>query len=317
MANTFLKPSVIVAVALERLRRELVLPRLVTRLGLADFQGAKDDTVNVRVPAILSAREYEFRSRNNPIVLDTIEELSIPVTLSKHIYSAVALTDEDLTLDIVDFARQVLEPQVVGVAEKLEALIAEVMEGATLAASDIPYIQDPDNAGAGFYNALVDARQALNTAKVPLANRFVVVGSNVESAALKEDAIRLASESGSTDALRRAILGDVAGFTIVVSQSVDPDFAMAAHRSAFAFANVAPVVPAGATFGQGIADSGLAMRWLRDYDPQYLRDRSVVSAFAGSASVEDGRDPDSGGQGGPLNGTNTRAVKISFSPAGS
>lgn len=319
MANTFLKPGVIAAVGLETLRRELVLPRLVRRMGVSDFAGAVNDTVNVRVPAILTAREYTFRTRSAEIVLDEVEELSVPVTLDKHIYSAVAVTDEELTLDIVDFTRQVLGPQMIAVAERLEGLLATTMEGATLASDPVAYIASATNEGAGFYNALVDARRILNAAKVPLTGRSVVIGSNVEAAALKEESIRAVDQSGSPDALRRANLGSLAGFdNIVVSQSVDADFAMAFHSSAFAFAVVAPAVPQGASFGQGITDSGLAMRWLKDYDARYLRDRSVVSAFAGSASVEDGRDPDdSDGQPGALNDTNIRAVKIEFTPAGS
>lgn len=307
--NKFLSPEKIAATGLELLRRELILPRLVSRLGLADFKGAKDDTVNIRVPAILTAREYEFRTRSAPIQLDTIEELSIPVKLDKHVYSAVAVTDEELTLDIVDFGAQVLLPQVIAVAEKLESYLAAVMAAATFAAGPVTYQEDPDS--ANFYNALVDARKILNDFNVPLVGRAVVVGSSVEAAALKETGIRNASESGSTDALRRAQLGSIAGFDIFVSNSVPEDFAVAFHRTAFAFANVAPEVPAGATFGQSATDNGLSMRWLRDYDPTYLRDRSVVSAYAGAASVNDAQD-DSG-----LTDENKRAVAITFTPAGS
>lgn len=312
MANAFLKPEVILATALEMLRREIILPRLVTRYGLADFRGAKDDTVNVRVPAFLTAREYEWRTRSAEIVLDELEELSIPVTLDKHIYSAVPTTDEELTLDITDFAVQVLQPQVIAVAEKLESILGTIMEGATFATADVEYAQGSSD--AAFYDALVDARKILNDAHVPQANRIVVIGSGVEASALKEADLRKADASGSTDALRRASLGSLAGFdNIVVSNGVDEDFAVAFHRSAFAFANVAPANPAGAVRSAARDQDGIAMRWLQDYDARYMRDRSVVSSFAGGASVEDGRDPDSpGGQAGPLNGTNRRAVKINF-----
>jgi hypothetical protein len=313
MPNAFLKPDVIAAAALERLRRQLILPRLVTRLGVADFMGAKDDTVNIRVPAVLNARDYEWRTRNNPIVLDTLEEVSIPVRLDSHIYSAIAVTDEELTLDIVSFTVQVLTPQVIAVAERLEAMIADVIEAASFAAGDIPYDEDPSGDEAGFYRAAVDARKALNDAHVPLTGRVILVGSAVEAAALKEDALRQADQAGSTDALRNATIGQIAGFDVVASQSVAEDFAVAFHPSAFAFANVAPAVPAGVSFGSSQDEQGLAMRWIRDYDPMYLQDRSVLSSFAGAASVEDGRDPaDSDGTPGALNNTNVRAVKIAF-----
>jgi hypothetical protein len=40
-------------------------------------------------------------------------------------------------------------------------------------------------------------------------------------------------------------------------------------------------------FGQSLSDSGVAMRWIRDYDPMRLRDRSVLNTFVGTAVVRD------------------------------
>ncbi len=318
MPNTFLKPETISRTALGLLRRELILPRLVTRLGIEDFRGAKNDTVNVRVPARLTAREYEWRTRTNPIVLDDISETSVPVVLDSHPYSAIAITDEELTLDIADFGIQVLNPQVLAVAEELEALVAVAIEGAPYdPAQFVDYTETADGAGAAFYKALVDARKILNDAHVPAEGRFVALGSTVEAAVLKEDAFRKVNEAGSSDALREAVIGRAAGFTIIGNvQGLSPDFAVAAHRSAFAFANVAPEVPDGATAGGGMVFDGFALRWIRDYDPSYLRDRSVVSSFAGAASVNDGPDVDidGAGPGGPVP-TNQRAVKFNFTPA--
>src|SRR3546814_2543696 len=71
-----------------------------------------------------------------------------------------------------------------------------------------------------------------------------------------------------------------------------------------------------ATAGGGMVFDGFAMRWIRDYDPNYLRDRSVVSSFAGAASVNDGPDVDIDGAGpDPAVPTNQRAVKFNFTAA--
>lgn len=305
MPNTFISPDLITGTALELLRREIMLPNYVTRMGLADFRGRQNDTVTMRVPAILQAREYTWRTRPDPIVVDEIEELSIGVQLNRHIYSAVGLTDEELTLDIWNFTEQVLNPQVIACAEKIENLIATEMVNATLASAAVQYTQSPT--GTPFYDALVDARKILNDANVPVAGRVVIIGSDVEASALKEEDLRRVDASGSAQTLRGAILGNLAGFTIVQSNSVPGDFAMAFHRSAFVFANVAPEVPRGVTFGRTVAEGGIALRYIQDYDTQYLRDRSVVSSFAGAASVEDTRD----GSGGLL-AENQRAVRIDF-----
>lgn len=314
MANAFLKPEVIAATALGLLRRELILPRLVTRMAASDFKGAANDTINFRVPAVLTAREYAWRNdRSSPIVVDELEELSIPATLDTHVYSAVQVTDEELTLDIVSFANQVLSPQMLAVAEKLESIIATTMVNADYYGDPVIYEPGtPDQ--ARFYNALVDARKVLNDRHIPAAGRVVLLGSEVEAAALKEDSFRKVDESGTNDALREAIIGRVAGFTVIGNvQSLPGDFAIAMHPTAFGFVNVAPEVPAGVASGASATFEGLAMRWIRDYDAMYLRDRSVVNSFAGGRSVEDARDmdPESSAYG-ELTGENWRAVLIDF-----
>lgn len=307
MPNVFLSSAELAGAGLERLRREIMLPRYFTRRGLADFRGQPNDTVNLRVPAILTARDYEWRTRNNPIILDEINEVSVPVTLDQHIYSAVAVTDEEATLDIVNFFAQVTTPQIIAVAERIENLLATEIAGATYTYGPVIYSEDANSEGTPFYKALVDARKLLNANHVPQGDRVVIIGSDVEAAALKEEDLRRADASGSTQTLRNGELGRLAGFTIVTSLSVPADFAVAAHRSAFVFANVAPIVPRGVTSGAGVAEGGIAMRQIFDYDTSYLRDRSVISSFAGTASVEDALDDH-----GELAGSNRRAVLIDF-----
>jgi hypothetical protein len=321
VANSFLKPEVIAAAALGMLERELVLPRLVSRLGISDFQGAADDTVTIRVPARTTAREYEWRTRVSPIVLDELTETSVAVTLSKHPYSAVAVTDEELTLDIVNFSEQVLRPQIRAVAEKLETYVYSAMDGADLhwpviapGAGDSPggggTTAEYDNDAKDILVALVEARRRLNVKNVPVAGRVIVVGADIEAILLNGTQLLDASAAGSDGALRDATIGRLYGMPIYTSNALPTDEAWVFHPSAFVLANVAPVVPAGVVMGSSQSFEGLAMRWIRDYDANYLRDRSVVSAFAGYASVEE--DPD------PTNTVgdqveNVRAVKINLS----
>jgi hypothetical protein len=298
VANTFLKPTVINRMALKLLQREVVLPRLVWNFADAEFRGAYGDTVTLRLPAVLAAREYGFRNnRSSEIVIDDLTETSVPVVLDTDLYSAVALTDEQLTLDIVDFSEQVLNPQVSAIARGLEDLIVETMQSATYGTS----LNIADSAD-GMWGTLLDARKALNDANVPREGRVVVVGSEIEREILSDDKFNRVDSvgDGAVSAVREATINRLAGFTIVGSNAIDAETAIAFHPTAFAFVNVAPVVPDGANFGSRMAESGLAMRWLRDYDAPHLQDRSVVSSFAGCSSVEDDGT------------TNVRAVRINF-----
>lgn len=301
MANTFLKPTVINRTALKLLEREIVLPRLVWSYPSADFTGAYNDTVTLRLPAVLSSNDYTWRgSRGSEIEVDDLTETSVPIALSKDIYSAVAITDEQLTLDIVDFAEQVLSPQVKAVARGLEDLIATTMDAATYGTS-LNFTDSSDS----MWSTLVAARKALNNANVPREGRVLVVGSDIEAEMLEDPKFNRVDSAGdsATSALREATIQRLAGFTIVGSNAIDPEVAYAFHPTAFALANIAPQVPDGATYGSRMSDYGVALRWIRDYEATKLRDRSVVSTFAGCTSVADDGS------------NNVRAVRINFQGA--
>ncbi|HEX8626732.1 MAG TPA: P22 phage major capsid protein family protein [Catenuloplanes sp.] len=288
MANAFLKPTVIARTALGLLQREIVLPALVWRDAVADFTGAQGDTVTLRVPARLTARTMPMRDRTNPIVVDELTETKVDVSLDTHVYNAVAVTDEELTLDISDFGTQVLQPQIRAVAEGLENQLAAEMVAASYATTVTVDRAKPED-------TVVDARAALNKANVPMGDRFLVLGADMESVFLKAEGLKKADESGSDSALREASLGRIRGFGTYVSNAIPANVGYAFHRSAYVLGMRAPVVPDGAAFGRSESYAGMSMRWLRDYDALFLRDRSVVSVFTGTNHVADGADgPDAG-----------------------
>lgn len=290
MANTFIKPTVIVRTALGLLEREIVIPGLVWTDGLGDFAGSFNDTISLRVPGRLTARRRNLRGAENvaaptgrQIISDSLTETKVDVTLDQDSYSSVKITDEELTLDIADFGAQVLAPQVRAVAEDLEAGIVSEMQAADYETEINLDVSNP-------YNGIVDARKALNDANVPLAGRRLVVGSAVEAAILKSEAFRRVDQSGSDNALREAMIGKIAGFDVYTSNALAEDEAYAFHMTAFILAMRAPMIPDGATFGKSESYQGLAMRWLRDYDYANVQDRSLVDTFFGTAVVEDGAD---------------------------
>jgi hypothetical protein len=301
MVNAFLKPETIVNTGLGILVRELVLGGLFTTLTKDDFKGAKNDTVSFRIPAVLTAREYAWRNdRSSPIVIDDLTETKVDVTLNHDLYSAVKITDEQLTLDISDFGYQVLNPQLRAVGEAAEGIIATALAGATYN-KEIDFIEGGTGKTGDPYLVAVEARKWLNRANVPQANRYLLLGADVEAAFLATDKLVKVNESGSDNALREAIIGRLAGFTVVVSNSIDPQAAYAVHSTAVVVGTVAPANPAGAVKSAANSYQGWAMRWLQDYDPTILSDRSIVSTFAGATAVADGAATDV-----------IRAVKINF-----
>lgn len=302
MTNVRLKAAQIVEAAALLLAREIVLPRLVWRQPDDKFIGALDDTITLRVPIRRTARTRVMRS-TTALVADDFTEVGVPVKLTTHVYDLLNMKDEELTLDLVDFAANVLQPQMAGVAEGMEGVIASTLAAAP-AAGTVGFAEATDDP----YEVLVDAGKELNKLNVPRAGRVFLAGANVEAALLKSDRLSRVDQSGSDDALREATIRRVAGFTIVGSNAVDEDFASAFHQTAVAFGNVAPALPDGAPMKARTSIAGLALRYLRDYNPTNATgpvDRSLVDAFVGAASVNEGPE---GSQ------VNRRLVKVDFTP---
>ena len=289
MANTWITTNSgkIARVALATLSEDVVLGQTVHRDFDNEFGGGSGDTVNVRVPATLASRTYAAGNRyTTPITYDDLTEASVPVALDTILYSAVRLPDEELTLDIESFSAQVTAPQAEAVAQGLEDAIATEMNGIAATAG----LQFPLNPSEGdMLDVFADARKALRDANVPTSGLWAAVGTSVASAIIKDPAFRRVDASGSTGALRDATIGRIHGFTVVESNKITTDDALFYHRDAFALATRAPQVPRGAGAGASVSAYGYAMTWTADYDPNYLADRSVVRALAGTAILDAGR----------------------------
>ncbi|MGZ3140805.1 hypothetical protein ACVDFE_02130 [Lentzea chajnantorensis] len=288
MAITVQKATKIARTSLGLLEREIVLTTTVWRDAGGDFAGAKDDTITLRVPARVKARTRTMRGArpsasegDGVIVLDNLAETKVDITLDMHIYSAVGVTDEELTLDVTDFAGQVTGPQLRGVVEGVEDALAAEMTGATYATTLTLNQTDP-------YKTAVAARKALNKANVPGTDRYLIVGNDVEEFFLNSDRLSKVDTSGWSETLREAVVGKIAGFVVLVSQAIPDTVAFAYHRTAFALSLQAPKVPQGATVGRSETFEGLALRWLLDYDQRNAQDRSMVDVFAGVNAVIDG-----------------------------
>lgn len=317
MANSFIKAEQVSAQMLGVLERELVLGNLVWRDPVPSFRGAKNDTVSIRVPAYTNARTRTMRS-NTALTIDELDETKVDVTLDTHVYKAIGVTDEEMTLDIVDFGQQITAPAMSAVTRKVDDALAAELDGATYAVTENLVEADP-------WVGILAAKLDLDRASVPFGGRFLAVGSNVEQALLSSDRLSRfdSTGDGGNSALREAQIGRIAGFTAVSVPGLDPDIAVAAHRTAFVLSLVAPVVPSGATWGETRTHKGMSLRVLRDYDPTPAaggppKDRLLTDTFMGTGVTQDrgtidvdGRFvPTEDGQDSPIL---VRAVKLELS----
>lgn len=281
--HMIVKPAKLAAAAVGMLEQELLIPNLMQKEGIDQFKGADNDTVSVKVEGVLPFHDYAFRNdRSAPIVFDEYAERKIPVTFGGNVYSAVKVTDEQNDFDMESWAK-LLTPQVKAVARGLGRRAVTTLTGQT-------YAVTIGDSLANLKGALIEARRVLNAFNVPADQRYLLVGTGFEAALLSDATMALAQNAGDAEAesvLRNATIARRFGFNIVVDQTIGADDAYAFASSAFIFLSGAPSVPQSVPFGATESFEGVAARWVRDYDPTYMQDRSVVNTYAGFRSVTD------------------------------
>lgn len=277
--HTVIKPQEIVDSAAALTAQSLVLSKLVTRKSVDVFKGREGDKIVERVPGRLPYRRYAFRNnRANPIKFDVYKEGIAEVTMGDHLYSGVAVTDEQRDFDGITWDK-IIPMQAEAVATGFEAEVARMIETA-------PYEVVVGGVKEGTArSALLEARKVLNRFRTPDQNRVLIVGSDFEQMLLEDRNLVFASAGGdavANRALVEATLGRLLGFTVVTDNTIQPDAAYAFAGSGFVAYSGAPSLPQNVKHGGTRVYDGVSLRWLTDYDPDYMTDRSVVDMWCGT-----------------------------------
>ncbi|QKS17311.1 hypothetical protein HUN59_14810 [Curtobacterium sp. Csp2] len=285
MAPTLYTPQQAARATLASLRYLTLLPRTVRQDFSQEFVAGVGQTVNVLGPVTAGkAKVYTKANRTarDSIQFNDLDQKWFPVTLENQVYNAVRLPDDFATFTLKDLTTQVLIPQAESVVDELAApLVAQMVAIGTDAA--IPKVKAD---GTNFRAALIAARQVLNQRNVPAANRTFAVGSNMEAAALNDVLLQRVNESGSSDVLRDATIGQLFGFTIVADPTLPADFGIGYHKDAFAHVTRPSRQPEGAAKSATVAQDGYSLRWIQHYNPLQLEDQSVVDTFYGATTLD-------------------------------
>ena len=210
MANSFITIQEIARNTLPRLLENLVFPNLVYKDYSGEFSRKLGDTIQVRKPVVLEAREFDQSAGTSA---QDIKEDSVPVKLDK-----IATVDVDVTAiegatNINDLNRQFLEPAAAALAQKINS------DGLTLY-RDIPYISGTAGTTPDSLDDLAALREKLNENKVPVSPRYALWDTAADGKLVTVPAIVNAEKSGSTTALREGSLGRVMGLDNYMSQAV-------------------------------------------------------------------------------------------------
>lgn len=292
MANKLLTPDVIAKQALATLHETLVMAKLVHVDYTQEFSGQKvGDTINIRKPATFVAKDF---NRANGIEIQDGREDSIPMKLDKFKDVSFSATTEELALDIEDFDEQLLTPAMNAIALAVDTELLGLRKDFTQVAglgTEFPF-NKPE--------VLLEAGALLDVNKVPVEDRFAVVGPMTKATWLNTPLLKQANTSGTTEALRRASLGnDLFGFNTFYTNNIafpsapatgqpttETDWAF--HKSAIAFASAPQSIPAGAN-GYVATHQGVSVRVIMDYDMNKKEQVISVDTLFGVKTLDPNR----------------------------
>jgi hypothetical protein len=121
VANTLITMQQIAARALATLYNNTVFAGLVYRDYDDAFSGKQGDTVSIKRPATFQAQMFDGGSG---IVIQDINERTVPAVLNKHADVSFGVSSADLTLKLDDFDTRVLKPAMEAIWQKIDGDLA-------------------------------------------------------------------------------------------------------------------------------------------------------------------------------------------------
>ena len=208
MANTFLTPQVIANEALAILRNQLVLADLVHQDYSSEFVKV-GDTITVRKPAELVAKAF-----SGSIATQDLTEQGVAVKLDKFKDVSVAITSKQATLELKDFSKQVIEPAMVALAQKLDEDLANFMFSQAVG------VVEASSASPTNLAHIASMGKYLDKAKAPMADRHLVLSPEHKYRYAITEILSKVNYAGSNETLREALLGKLYGMQSYMDQNM-------------------------------------------------------------------------------------------------
>lgn len=281
--QTIVKSEQFTELGVQALKSLAWLPQIFQIFPGERFKGALNDTLTWTTGRFTVAGEYEWRTRLNPVQLNKIGQTTADVKLNKHLVQATPITNEQATMDIRQFGREIVVPQVAAMRVEINAQIMAALRAAPLKVTNINATTGDDP-----FDVAVAAHLALARNGVPDDNRFWVVGANAEEWLLRSKSLTDPLRGGSESLVRNNSLGQIRGFNVITGSSLVGENEMYfGHRSGLLVANVAPEAPFNVPNSSRTSVDGFSLMGTLTYSDSYQSSVSTLSTFMGVNSVND------------------------------
>jgi len=250
---------------------------MTVNLDYSDAFVGKGDTIIVEKPAVFVADEF-----GSTINLQDVTEPSVAVKMETIADVSFAFTAKEKALTMPKFRTKYLVSAARAIAEKVNA------DGLGLY-KDIPYFTGTAGTTPDALEDFALAEKGLNDNKAPMEERTAVWDTAAKAKFQVLDAIVHADKSGTTEALRRGAIGEVAGFKNLMSQAVK------VHTAGGYTALADVTITTGAAGASSIvltSDAGSSTATLLKGDlftldgGQYVVTADTAAAIAGVVTVE-------------------------------
>ncbi len=291
MANTFLTPSVIARAALATLYENTLMASLVYRDYEADFAGRVGDTITIRKPPTFVAQEYV---RADGITVQDATEAGITMTLNHFADVSFAVTSEEMTLEIADFSDYLLAPAMEAIAQKIDRDLLTLRDDITNEVGTV------SGELWGNPRSLIAAGRVLNQNKVPMSQRYAVVGPVTAAEWLKDDLMNRADARGDTEGRREAAIGSrLFGVDPFMTNHITvptpgtgistTEVGVVFHKTAFALVTRPLALPRGAQQAAYVSYGGFGLRVVYDYDLDLKSDILSIDCLYGVKTIDANR----------------------------
>lgn len=203
MSNSFVTANLIAQRALPLLAEKTAMLPLVYR-GYDDTYKKAGDTIQVRKPVRQTAIDTSGDISSS---YADVKESGVNIQLSRQYGVPVALTSKELTLNIDDFTRMVTAPAITAIAEDINGSVLGLYK-------DIPYFTGTSGSAPSSLSNLAQAAKILNVNLAPMDMRALVMNFDAEAKLRELDSLVEVDKSGTNEALRRGILGQVYGMML-------------------------------------------------------------------------------------------------------
>jgi len=208
VANTFITPTVVAKLALPTLLNNLMMAGLVYRDYAKEFRKV-GNTVRIRKPATLTAIEFDGDLTGE---YQNITETYIDILLDKIIVVPVEVLATDLTLDVMSFNTQIVQPAVEAIAQELDVRLCKLYK-------DVPYYSD--TSGVTAVSDILNARRVMVDNKMPFNDqRYAVMSPLTTAALLALEPFAHLDKTGDTKALKEASLGRIFSYQFFENQNI-------------------------------------------------------------------------------------------------